>query len=380
LKPIHISICKRRGEKMRTWQYLVLILGIFLVPVFLLAASPDDSAIITTVAGNGTKGYNGDGGAAVSAELFNPIGIAFDSAGNLYIADDHNFRIRKVSPSGIITTVAGGGQMGFAGDGGAATSASLNQPHDVAVDSSGNLYIADSYNFRIRKVDSSGIITTVAGNGTEGFGGDGGAAISAELGYPGSIAVDSMGNLYIEEVLGDRRSNIRKVSTSGIISTVAGKGTTDGFSGDGGAAILAEFSYPYGVGLDSSGNLYIVDSGNNRIRKVNTSGVISTVAGGGTGGLGDGGPATSAELNSPVGIAFDSSGNFYFADDNNQLIRKVSTSGIISTVAGNGYFGFNGDNIPATSAMLASPTDVAIDTSGNLYFTDRLNQRVRKVH
>jgi sugar lactone lactonase YvrE len=365
---------------MRTWQYLVLILGIFLVPVFLLAASPDDSAIITTVAGNGTKGYNGDGGAAVSAELFNPIGIAFDSAGNLYIADDHNFRIRKVSPSGIITTVAGGGQMGFAGDGGAATSASLNQPHDVAVDSSGNLYIADSYNFRIRKVDSSGIITTVAGNGTEGFGGDGGAAISAELGYPGSIAVDSMGNLYIEEVLGDRRSNIRKVSTSGIISTVAGKGTTDGFSGDGGAAILAEFSYPYGVGLDSSGNLYIVDSGNNRIRKVNTSGVISTVAGGGTGGLGDGGPATSAELNSPVGIAFDSSGNFYFADDNNQLIRKVSTSGIISTVAGNGYFGFNGDNIPATSAMLASPTDVAIDTSGNLYFTDRLNQRVRKVH
>lgn len=316
-------------ETMRRWQYLVLILGIFIVPVFLLAASPDDNAIITTVAGTGKMGYNGDGGAAVSAELNNPFGITFDSAGNLYIADDHNQRIRMVSPSGIITTVAGGGQMGFAGDGGPATSAKLNRPHDVAVDSSGNLYIADTYNYRIRKVDTSGIITTVAGNGTQGFGGDGGAAISAELGYTGNIAIDSSGNLYIIEMFnspiwGIRLSNIRKVSTSGIISTVAGKGT-NGFSGDGG-------------------------------------------------------PATSAELNGPAGIAFDSSGNFYFADRNNQRIRKVSTSGIITTVAGNGYFGIDGDNIPATSAKLATPMAVAIDISGNLYFTDHGSHRIRRVH
>ena len=356
-----------------------VILGLVVFALFLVGATPNIPTI-TTVAGTGTVGYNGDGGAAVSAQLNNPWGIAVDSVGNLYIADSLNHRVRKVNPSGIITTVAGSGERGFAGDGGMATSAKLDHPHDVAVDSAGNLYVADTYNFRIRKVDNSGTITTVAGNGSEGFGGDGGAAISAELDYPVNIAVDSSGNLYIiVRDLKDTRCNIRKVSTSGIISTVAGS-DTEGFSGDGGAAISAELSQTWGVGVDSSGNLYIADYGNDRIRKVSTSGIISTVVGGGTGGLGDGGPATSAELNGPAGIAFDSSGNLYFAEENNQLIRKVNTSGVISTVAGNGYFGFNGDNIPASSAKLASPIAVAIDSSGNLYFTDHGNHRIRRVH
>jgi sugar lactone lactonase YvrE len=312
---------------------------------------------------------------ATSTELYTPHGVAVDSSGNIYIADNGNNRVRKVS-AGIIITVAGNGTGLYSGDSGAATSAELYGPSGVAVDSSGNIYIADTYNERIRKVSTSGIITTVAGNGAATFSGDGGAATSAELHGPSGVAVDSSGNIYIADTYNER---IRKVSTSGIITTVAGNGT-GGYSGDGGAATSAELYYPSGVAVDSSGNIYIADRNNDRIREVSTSGIITTVAGNGTWGYsGDSGAATSAELYGPSGVAVDSSGNIFFVEDGNNRVRKVSASGIITTVAGNGTGGYSGDGGVATSAELYTPYGVAVDSSGNIYIADLNNNRIRKV-
>jgi sugar lactone lactonase YvrE len=313
--------------------------------------------IISTVAGNGTAGYNNDGIAATNAELNVPGGIAVDSAGNIFIADFQNNRIRKVSAStGIISTVAGNGTGGYNGDGIAATSAEIYLPDGVAVDGAGNIYIADDWNCRIRKVNTvTGLISTVAGNGTCGYGGDGIAATSSQI-NPGGVAVDSAGNIY---VVGDSR--IRMVSAStGLISTVAGNGTP-GYTGDGIAAISAELNIPASVAVDSTGNIFIADFQNNRIRKVSAStGLISTVVGNGTGGYnGDGIAATSAELNGPSGVAVDSAGNIYIADTNNQRIRKMSAStGLIGTVP-----------VVATS--------VAVDSIGNIYFSG--SNRIQKV-
>ena len=331
---------------------------------------------ITTVAGNGTQGYSGDNGNATSAQLYNPHGVALDSSGNLYIADRENNRIRKVNSSGIITTVAGTGLAGYNGDNISATSADLNYPYGVAIDSSSNLYIADTDNNRIRKVNTSGIITTVAGTGSYGYSGDGGNATFAQLSYPRGVALDSSGNLYIADTWNYR---IRKVNTSGIITTVAGTGSS-GYSGDGGSATSAQLSGPYGVALDSSSNLFIADTSNNRIRKVNTLGIITTVAGTGSKGYnGDNISATSAGLNYPYGVALDSSSNLFIADTSNNRIRKVNTLGIITTVAGTGSWGYNGDNISATSAQLSGPYGVALDSSCNLYIADTYNNRIRKV-
>ena len=249
------------------------------------------------------------------------------------------------------------------------------------MDSSGNLFIADTFNNRIRKVDTSGNISTVAGTGTVGFSGDGDPATSAQLNFPHGVALDSSGNLFIADQDNQR---IRKVDTSGNISTVAGTGTA-GFSGDGGPATSAQLAGPLGVAFDSSGNLFITETSNNRIRKVDTSGNISTAAGTGTAGFsGDGGPATSAQLKNPTGVAVDSSGNLFIADRTNNRIRKVDTSGNITTVAGTGATGsleggYSGDGGPATSAKLSLPEGVAVDSSGNLFIADRLNHRIRKV-
>ena len=281
----------------------------------------DSAGMITTVAGTGTAGFGGDGGAAVAAQLSSPTGVAPDGSGNLYIADTDNGRIRKVDSAGNITTVAGDGTFGFGGDGGAAVAAQLNSPSGVAPAGSGNLYIADQNNDRIRKVDSAGNITTVAGDGTTGFGGDGGAAVAAQLNLPHSVAVDGSGNLYIAD-WGNHR--IRKVDSAGVITTVAGSGTA-GFGGDGGAAVAARLSLPTGVAVDGAGNLYIADWGNHRIRKVNSAGVITTVVGDGTAGFGgDGGAAAAAQLNSPRGVAPAGSGNLYIADTGNNRIRKLT--------------------------------------------------------
>jgi sugar lactone lactonase YvrE len=334
--------------------------------------------IITTVAGNGTTNYSGDGGTAISASLNYPVGVAVDAFGNLFIADGNNHRIREVNTDGIITTVAGDGTTAFSGDGGVATNAGLG-PSGMTVDSAGNLFIADQYNNRIRKVDTDGIITTVAGNGTRNFSGDGSAATNASLFAPSGVAVDSSGNLFIAD-FGNNR--IREVGANGIITTVAGSGPYGGtapvFSGDGGPATNATLAVPNGVALDSSGNLFIADTGNGRIRKVSTNGIITTVAGNGSvlGYFGDGGPATNASLPNLASVAVDASGNLFIADTYNQRIRKVNANGIITTFAGGGI----GDGAAAINASLNYPHGVAVDASGNLFITDDLNNRIREVN
>jgi hypothetical protein len=327
------------------------------------------NGVIATIAGNGKPGFGGDGGPSASAQLSYPYGAAVDSVGNVYIADTGNSRIRRVS-NGVVTTVAGNGTWGFSGDNGPAISAGLYSPFGVAVDSAGEVYIADTDNFRVRKV-SNGVITTVAGNGTWTFGGDGGPAISAQVAGPTGAAVDSAGSVYIADTGNNR---VRKVS-NGVITTVAGNGT-QGFSGDGGPASNSQLSYPAGVALDSEGNLYIADTGNERVRKV-ANGVIGTIAGGGS-VLGDNGPAANAQLNAPSGVAVDATGNLYIADSQNNRIRQVS-NGVIATFAGDGTAGFSGDNGPATSAQLDLASGVTVDSAGNVYIADTHNHRVREV-
>ncbi|MBI3250188.1 MAG: PD40 domain-containing protein [Deltaproteobacteria bacterium] len=321
------------------------------------------NGIFIPVAGTGVAGYSGDGGAATNAALYYPDGSAVDSGGNLFIADEYNHRIRKVS-NGIITTVAGTGAAGYNGDGGAATSATLNYPSGVAVDSAGNLFIADSHNHRIRKVASNGIISTVAGTGVLAGDGDGGPATSARLAYPTGVVIDSTGNLFIADTY---NYCIRKVAPNGIISTVAGTMHTAGFGGDGGVAASAQLDHPYAVAVDSTGNLFIADTDNNRVRKV-ANGIITTVAGTGVAGFsGDGGAATSAALDFPTGVTVDSAGNLFIADHNNHRIRKVlydimtTAVGPEKTVAANGRIAFvsNRDGNEEIYTMNSDGTGVA---------------------
>jgi hypothetical protein len=339
------------------------------------------TGIITTVAGNGSGGYNGDGIPATNAQMNFPLGVAEDASGNLYIADFHNLRIRKVdASSGLISTIAGTGTGGYNGEGIPATAATIQSPLDVALDGSGNVYFVDDGNQRIRKINvSTGLIYTIAGNGTKSFNGDGIAATNAFLNDPVGFAIDGSGNVYIVDTDNQR---IRKVTVStGIISTVAGNGT-GGYTGDGMAATNAEVNSPYGVAVDGSGNVYIADRYNHRVRKVTIStGLISTLAGNGTAGYnGDGIQATAAQLNEPNGIFVDNSGNVYIADDNNHRIRKITVStGIITTIAGNGIGGYNGDGIQATAAKLYYPFRIYVNSSGTMYIADQLNERVRKV-
>ncbi|MEO8761249.1 MAG: T9SS type A sorting domain-containing protein [Bacteroidia bacterium] len=334
-----------------------------------------NAQIIATVAGVGVAGFYGDGGQATNAALAYPWAGTFDAIGNMYITDIGDYRVRKITPSGIISTFAGNGTTGYTGDGGQATAAALNNPIAIAVDGAGNIYISDDGNNVIRKIDASGIITTVVGTGVAGFSGDGGQATAAQLNSQNGIAFDAAGNLYIADGSNNR---IRMVNTLGIISTVAGTGTA-GFAGDGGQATNAKLQNPSPLAFDTNGNLYVADQ-TNHIRKINASGIITTIAGNGsTGFSGDGGQATSAEINFPNGMTFDPTGNLYIADFQNNRVRKINTAGAILTIAGNGIQGFNGDGIQANAAELYLPSGVFLDATGNLFIVDEYNNRIRKV-
>jgi len=326
---------------------------------------------VTTVAGTGTLGSTGDNGQAVSATVANPAAVAYDATGNLYIADAQNQVIREVSKAGVITVVAGTeATEGYSGDNGPATSATLDTPTGIAVDANGNIFIADSHNNRIREV-SSGTITTIAGTGTAGFSGDNGAATSAQLALPSAVAVDSTGNIYIADTNNQR---IRKISGT-TISTIAGDGE-ELFAGDGAAATAAVLDSPTGVAVDKSGNVYIADRHNQRIRMISGT-TISTIAGSGTAGFsGDGATATAAQLFKPSGVSVDASGNVYIADTGNQRIRELG-GGAIATIVGSGQQGYGADTTAPTGVNLNSPRSVAPDALGNLSISDKLNERIR---
>jgi uncharacterized protein (TIGR03437 family) len=364
-----------------------------LFPAFLTA----QTGILSTVAGNGTPGDSGDGGPAASASLrFLPtrqvpdepdiseldryMQIWVDAAGNLWISDYSNHRVRRVTPAGVIATVAGTGTRGFSGDSGPARSASLWGPAAVVVDPrDGAAYLADQQNNRLRRIAPDGVITTVAGNGQHLLYRAGEVATASPMDWPSGLAIDPGGTIYFSEVHSNRTARI----TGNRIVTVAGDGF-EGMTGDGGPAASARLRFPAGLAFDVRGNLYIADQRNHRIRRVAPDGTMSTVAGTGngrnTGGYGgDGGPATSAQLNNPVAVAVDSAGNLYIADMLNHRIRRVAPNGTITTVAGNGRAGFSGDGGPAVSGQLNFPAGVAVDPAGNLYIADWQNYRVRKV-
>ena len=383
---------------------------------------------VSTFAGNGICGYGGDGGPATSAMLSTPFSLAFDSAGNLLIADSGNARIRKVSVARTITTFAGNGVNGYSGDGGPATLASLYDPSGVSVDPSGNVYIGDTLNHVIRMVDQAGNIHTVAGSHKSGFSGDGGPATSAELSYPEGAISDGNGNLFIADTDNER---VRKVDASGIITTYAGndsgltgnggpaasagigpsyglllgqsklyistfsgiwsvdsatqvitfiagslQGAT-GFNGDSQVALSTLFAAPQAIAMDKAGNLLVADEDNGRIRKIGVDQIVSTVAGG---YIGDGGPAIQASLS--LGFwdhaCFDSAGNLYIADYYNNRLRRVSTTGIITTIAGNGMTGPPQDNVQATTTSI-KPDAVAVGPSGDVFIADSNSGRIRKV-
>ena len=326
--------------------------GLILVVAVMVAtfgATPDAAGqSIVTFGGNGAAAFSGDGGQAVFAAFNQPRGMSIDVAGNVYFADIMNSRVRRIAVNGVITTVAGTGVAGFSGDGGQATAAMLSGPQAVLVDAAGNLIIADTQNRRIRMVNTSGTISTIAGTGVQGFSGDGGPAIQAMVWQAVDLAIDTNGSIYFADSSAQR---VRKIATTGIITSVAGNGTA-GYSGDNAQATLAMLNFPLSIAIDGSNNLYIADADNFRIRMVNSNGNITTVAGNGSESFaGDSGPALSAMLNYPSGVRIGLPGTFYIADSSNNRVRMVS-NGTISTIAGSGNNSFSGDGGLAVNATL----------------------------
>ena len=334
--------------------------------------------IITTIAGIGVQAFSGDSGLAVNAGLFAPYDIALDGSGNYYIADGYNNRIRKVNSAGIITTIAGRDTAGYNGDNILAINAQLYRPAGITCDHAGNIYFADAFNNRVRKINTAtGIITTIAGNGSSIYNGDDIAADSAGVYNPHRVAIDTAGNIFITD-WGNHR--IRKVNTAGVITTIAGTGIA-GDNGDNGPADTAEIDEPYGIAVDNSGNIYFADLAKNKIRAINAGGTIITIAGTGAYGFaGDGGAVDTAEFKNPSGIAVDAIGNIYIADGLNQRIRKVTVStGVITTIAGNGIHGYTGDHGLAINAEMADPVGITLDAAGNIYVVDFGNNCIRYI-
>lgn len=335
--------------------------------------------VITTIAGTGEATFSGDGGPATEAGLRRPTGLAFDDNGNLYVGDRN--RVRRIDASGVITTVAGTGSVGFSGDGGPATEARFGTMADglvATLDTQGNLYIADVVNQRVRKVDTSGIVTTIAGIGSPGSPGDGGPALEATLNFPNAVAVDEAGNIYVIEWGGHR---VRKIDADGVIATIAGTGE-QGYGGDGGPATEANLAHPSDIAIAADGSIYVADSDNHAIREISPAGNIRTIAGTGEPGYsGDRGRGFEAQLWRPQAIALDDEGNIYISDTTNNRIRKVDTEGFITTVVGTGRPGEAGDGGPATEAELALLQDsgIAVDDAGDLYIADAGNYRIREV-
>ena len=355
---------------------IVYVLGCAIMLFTLGFAHCANAQIITTIAGNGTPGLAGDGTPAIGAELYNPDGIYLDTSGNIFVADQANNCIRKINAAGIISTIAGNGTPGYSGDGGQATAALLNAPISVILDHSGNIFFAEYGNHVIRKINPLGVISTIAGTGLPGFMGDGGQATAARFNGPEGLSLDAVGNMYIADA---HNQCIRKINTLGVISTIAGTGSA-GYNGDGIAATTAQLNNPFGIFADGEGNIFIADQSNNRIRKVSTLGIISTIAGtGGAGFAGDTNPATAALLNDPVDVFLDGAHNGYIPDKLNGCIRKVDAGGIITTIAGTGTSGYSGDGGAPTLAELNWPTFVFVDTASKIYFTDYQNNRIREI-
>ncbi len=346
--------------------------------LFSLVASISHGQVITSIAGNGTSGIAGEGGPATNAGFSFLAGVTTDKWGNIYVASVYNSVIQKIDTIGILSRFAGNGFSGYSGDGSPATAASLdlNLTVGLAIDVVGDVYIACGGT--VRKVNNSGIISTVAGNNIYGYSGDGGPATAAQFASITGICFDKAGNLYIAD---DQNYNIRMVNAAGIISTFVGTGTP-GFSGDGGPASAAQIKTPDGIACDDTGNLYIADGINGRIRKVNTYGIITSVAGGNPDAMGPccywGCPATSLNL-SPAGVAIDHEGNIYVADIVDDVVQKITPDGLAYAIAGNCTTGYSGDGGPATAAQLHSPTMICLDKRGNLLIADKGNRRIRKV-
>jgi sugar lactone lactonase YvrE len=328
----------------------------------------------SVVAGNGVRGFSGDGGPATAASLDHPGALAADAAGSVYVVDSYGTRVRKVARDGTISTVAGTGSLGFSGETGPAVLAQVYEPRSLVVDGEGNLLLADTYNFRVRKVATDGTISTVAGTGTRGFSGDGGPATAAQLASAEGITLDAAGALYIADTGNNR---VRRVATDGTISTIAGTGLFD-FSGDGGPAREAALHGPTRVAVDASGSVFVADANNHRLRRITPDGTIGTVAGNGEPGInGDGGPATSARLGAVYAMALAVSGELYMATG--QRVRVVVPGGTIDTFAGTGLQSFSGDGGPATSAQLSAVVRPLVDARGDVLLADSHNRRVRRV-
>ena len=319
---------------------------------------------VSTLAGSGTGGFAD--GIGIAAQFYTPTGVALDAQSNIYVADPNNYRIRKITASGIVSTLAGNGTYGFVDGNG--TTAQFKFPVGAALDAQGNIYVADADNNRIRKITASGIVSTLAGSGTAGFADGNGPA--AQFNSPNGVALDAQGNIYVAD---DFNNRIRKITSSGIVSTLAGSGTYGFADGNGPAA---QFNSPAGVALDAQGNIYVADANNHRIRKITASGIVSTLAGSGTQGFADGnGPA--AQFHLPYGVALDAQDNIYVADALNNRIRKITASGLVSTLAGSGTQGFADGN--GTTAQFYTPAGVALDAQGNIYVAEIGNNRIRKI-